>query len=74
MIWFVVAKKDFRDVVQSRVLWAIVAVFVVLSVLSTYAYGNRLRHFEVSDSVFDARLDVPRHSATIPCLRTSRLL
>ncbi|WP_348612445.1 ABC transporter permease subunit [Halobaculum rarum] len=38
MTWFVVAKKDFRDAVQSQALWALVAVFVVLSLFSTYAY------------------------------------
>jgi len=36
--WFTVAKKDFRDAVQSRALWALVAVFVVFSLVSTYAY------------------------------------
>lgn len=38
MTWVAVAKKDFRDAVQSRALWSLVAVFVVLSVVSTYAY------------------------------------
>jgi len=38
MTWATVAKKDFRDAVQSRALWALVGVFVVLSVISTYAY------------------------------------
>jgi len=38
MTWLAVAKKDFRDAVQSRALWALVGVFVLLSVLSTYAY------------------------------------
>lgn len=38
MTWTVVAKKDFRDAVQSRALWPLVSVFVLLSVLSTYAY------------------------------------
>ncbi|WP_418286266.1 ABC transporter permease subunit [Halorubrum sp. DTA46] len=38
MTWAVVAKKDFRDAVQSRALWALVSVFVLLSVLSSYAY------------------------------------
>ncbi|WP_254525137.1 ABC transporter permease subunit [Natrinema caseinilyticum] len=38
MTWAAVAKKDFRDAVQSRALWALVAVFVILSVVSTYAY------------------------------------
>ncbi|MFP8958921.1 ABC transporter permease subunit [Natrialbaceae archaeon A-CW3] len=38
MTWHVVAKKDFRDAVQSRALWALVAIFVLLSVVSTYAY------------------------------------
>jgi ABC-2 type transport system permease protein len=38
MTWLSVAKKDFRDAIQSRALWALVAVFVVLSVFSTYAY------------------------------------
>ena len=38
MTWLAVAKKDFRDAVQSRALWALVVVFVVLSVVSTYAY------------------------------------
>jgi ABC-2 type transport system permease protein len=38
MTWLTVAKKDFRDAVQSRALWALVTVFVVLSLVSTYAY------------------------------------
>ncbi|WP_252701207.1 ABC transporter permease subunit [Natronosalvus vescus] len=38
MTWHVVAKKDFRDAVQSRALWALVSIFVLLSVVSTYAY------------------------------------
>ncbi|MBZ6495463.1 ABC transporter permease [Natrinema longum] len=38
MTWLAVAKKDFRDAIQSRALWALVAVFVVLSLVSTYAY------------------------------------
>jgi len=38
MTWFTVAKKDFRDAVQSRALWALVAVFVLFSVISAYAY------------------------------------
>ncbi|APW97841.1 ABC transporter [Halobiforma lacisalsi AJ5] len=38
MTWSTIAKKDFRDAVQSRALWALVAVFVLASVLSTYAY------------------------------------
>ena len=38
MTLFTVAKKDFRDAVQSRALWALVAVFVVFSLASTYAY------------------------------------
>ena len=38
MSWRTVAKKDFRDAVQSRALWALVAVFVGLSVVSTYAF------------------------------------
>lgn len=33
-----VAKKDFRDAVQSRALWSLVAVFVALLLLTTYAY------------------------------------
>ncbi|MFB6141673.1 MAG: ABC transporter permease subunit [Halosimplex sp.] len=33
-----VAKKDFRDAVRSRALWALLAVFVALSVLLTYSY------------------------------------
>ncbi|ADD06125.1 ABC-type transport system permease protein [Natrialba magadii ATCC 43099] len=38
MTWRIVATKDFRDAVQSRALWALVSVFVVLSMVSTYAY------------------------------------
>ncbi len=38
MTWLTVAKKDFRDAVQSRALWSLVGVFVVLSIVSTYAY------------------------------------
>lgn len=35
-----VAKKDFRDAVQSRALWTLVAVFVVLTVISAYAFAE----------------------------------
>lgn len=38
MTWSTVAKKDFRDAVQSRALWALVSVFVVLSLTASYAY------------------------------------
>ncbi|WP_137285577.1 ABC transporter permease subunit [Halorussus salinisoli] len=38
MTWIAIAKKDFRDAVQSRALWALVSVFVVLSIVSTFAY------------------------------------
>ncbi|EMA35414.1 ABC transporter permease [Halobiforma nitratireducens] len=38
MTWETIATKDFRDAVQSRALWAIIAVFVIVSLLSTYAY------------------------------------
>mgnify|MGYP000631001837 CR=1 FL=1 len=38
MSWTAVAKKDFRDAVQSRALWALLAVFVVLSVVLSYSY------------------------------------
>lgn len=33
-----VARKDFRDAIQSRALWSLVAMFVVLSSLTTYGY------------------------------------
>jgi ABC-2 type transport system permease protein len=33
-----IAKKDFRDAIQSRALWALVVTFVLLSVLTTYGY------------------------------------
>jgi len=33
-----VAKKDFRDAIQSRALWALLAVFVLLSSLLSYSY------------------------------------
>lgn len=33
-----VAKKDFRDAVQSRALWALVSVFVLLTTISAYAF------------------------------------
>lgn len=38
MTWLAVAKKDFRDAVQSRALWALIVVFVSASVASTYAF------------------------------------
>lgn len=38
MSWLAIAKKDFRDAVQSRALWALVVVFVLLSIGSTYAF------------------------------------
>ena len=38
MTWRTIARKDFRDAVQSRALWALVTVFVGLSLVSTYAY------------------------------------
>lgn len=33
-----IAKKDYRDAVQSRALWALVVVFVVITVISSYAF------------------------------------
>lgn len=33
-----VAKKDFRDAVQSRALWALVTVFTLVLLVTTYAY------------------------------------
>lgn len=33
-----VAKKDFKDAVQSRALWALVSIFVLLLLITTYAY------------------------------------
>lgn len=38
MRWVRIARKDFQDAVQSRALWALVGVFVVLSVGSSFAY------------------------------------
>lgn len=38
MTWVAIAKKDFRDAVQSRALWALVVVFVGVSTMSTFAY------------------------------------
>ena len=40
MSWTAVAKKDFRDAVQSRALWSLLAVFVVLSVVLSYSYAE----------------------------------
>jgi ABC-2 type transport system permease protein len=40
MSWQTVAKKDFRDAIQSRALWSLVAIFVVLSSLLSYAYAE----------------------------------
>ena len=40
MKFLAVAKKDFRDAVQSRALWSLVAVFVVLTVISAYAFAE----------------------------------
>lgn len=36
--WAAVARKDFQDAVQSRALWALLAAFVLFSLLTTYAY------------------------------------
>lgn len=33
-----VAKKDFRDASQSRALWALVAIFVILTLISAYTF------------------------------------
>lgn len=35
-----VAKKDFRDAVQSRALWSLVGIFVVLLLVTTYGYAE----------------------------------
>lgn len=35
-----IAEKDFRDAIQSRALWALLAVFVLLSTLLSYAYAE----------------------------------
>lgn len=57
MTWLAVAKKDFRDAVQSRALWVLVAVFVVLSTFSTYAYASVPELFgEPGGATFDGLL------------------
>lgn len=38
MSWQAVAKKDFRDAIQSRALWGLSVVFVLLSVLVAWAF------------------------------------
>lgn len=35
-----VAKKDFRDAIQSRALWALVVILALLSMLTTYGYAE----------------------------------
>lgn len=45
MTWLAIAKKDFRDGVQSRALWALVVVFVNLwgdILLADYGWKRRL--------------------------------
>lgn len=40
MSWAAVAKKDFQDALRSRALWGISVLFVLLSVLTAYAYAS----------------------------------
>jgi len=35
-----IAKKDFRDAIQSRALWALVVTFALLSMITTYGYAE----------------------------------
>ncbi len=56
MSWVAVAKKDFRDAVQSRALWALLAVFVLFSVLTTYAYVELPEAFGATGEVSFAGL------------------
>ena len=52
-----VARKDFQDAVQSRALWALVGVFVVLSLASSYAYVQVPEMFgEPTGATFDGLL------------------
>lgn len=56
MSWIAVAKKDFRDAVQSRALWALLAVFVLFSVATTYAYVELPEAFGATGEVSFAGL------------------
>jgi len=40
MSWAAVAKKDFKDALRSRAIWAISVVFILLSVVIAYIYGS----------------------------------
>jgi|AntRauTorcE11898_2_1112593.scaffolds.fasta_scaffold04862_5 ABC-2 type transport system permease protein len=40
MSWLAVAKKDFKDSLRARTIWAISAVFILLSVVIAYIYGS----------------------------------
>lgn len=40
MSWIAVARKDFKDALRSRAIWAISVVFVLLSVAIAYVYGS----------------------------------
>jgi ABC-2 type transport system permease protein len=40
MSWLAIAKKDFRDALRSRTIWAISAAFILLSVVIAYIYGS----------------------------------
>lgn len=52
-----VARKDFSDAVQSRALWALVGAFVVISLISSYAYAQVPEMFgEPAGATFDGLL------------------
>lgn len=40
MTWNVVARKDFEDAVRAKTLWALVALFTIVMVLSTWFFGD----------------------------------
>jgi ABC-2 type transport system permease protein len=40
MTWDVVARKDFEDAVRAKTLWALVALFTIVMVLSTWFFGD----------------------------------
>ncbi len=44
-----VAKKDFKDAVQSRALWSLVSIFVLLLLATTYAYVELPEMFGPTD-------------------------
>lgn len=52
MTWTAIARKDFEDVVRSRMVWGIIAVFLLLMVIVTLGASSQIEDPSATDVIF----------------------